>query len=260
MKFVTKTYVIHSDKVNDDEISVVLLSDLHLAEYGEGNIELIQAIRSIQPNLIVSSGDIVTAKPNHDTKIAEEFLSTLAKEYPVYYAMGNHEERLKKREDLYGDMFPCYVEKLIESGVKLLKNKKEVIKIGDTSICIYGLGLPLSYYKRMSRITLEKEVITEFLGEPDKKYFNLLLAHHPRYGDSYFTWGADLILCGHVHGGVMRLGNQACISPDLSIFPRYGYGRFDRGNQCMIVSGGLGEHSIPFRIMNPKELIHLVIK
>lgn len=260
MKFITKTYEIHSDKVKDNAISVVLISDLHLAEYGDGNRELIREIRRIQPDLIVSSGDIVTAKPNHDTKVAEELLKTLAEEYPVYYAMGNHEERLKKREDLYGDMFTKYVNRLIEFGVKLLCNEHEVISIGNTAICIHGLQLPLSYYQRMCRISLEQEVMTKFLGEADSEYYNILLAHHPRYADSYFDWGADLTLCGHVHGGVMRLGNQACISPDLSIFPRYGYGRFDRGSQCVIVSGGLGEHSIPFRILNPKELIHLVIK
>lgn len=261
MKFITKTYEIHSDKIKDGKnISVVLLSDLHLAEYGEGNIRLIQEIMRINPDMIVSSGDLVTAKPNHDTRVAEELLGKLAKKYPVYYAMGNHEERLKTRTDLYGDMFSEYYERIMDTGVKLLQNENEVMKVGDTSVCIYGLQLSLSYYQRMSRIVLEPKVMTELLGKPNQNDFNILLAHHPRYAESYFDWGADLTLSGHVHGGVMRLGNQACVSPDLSIFPRYGYGKFERGEQCMVVSSGLGEHSVPFRIFNPKELIHLVIK
>lgn len=261
MKFIRKSYELHSDKKKSGkEISIVLLSDLHLAEYGKDNIQLIEEIREIHPDVIVSTGDMVTARQEHDTEVAEKLFQVLCKEYPVYYAPGNHEERLKVRTDWFGNRYSKYCKKLEEIGVNLLQNERVEITAKDTSICIYGLELPLSYFQRMSRVSLEEQVITDLIGKPEKEVYNILLAHHPRFAETYFAWGADLILSGHVHGGIMRLGNRACISPDLSIFPHYGYGRFDRGHQTMLVSSGLGEHTIPFRIFNPKELVHIVIK
>lgn len=261
MGFVTKTYEIHSNKVNSgNAISIVLLSDLHLAEYGCRNESLLYAIDRISPDLILSTGDLVTAKPDHSTEVVENLMRRLVHRYPVYYALGNHEERLRVRKDLYDDMFTRFYTCLTAMGVKVLCNEKESITIKGTELCIYGLELPLSYYKKMAGVQLETSVIHELLGCPDCDKLNVLLAHHPRFGDAYFEWGPDVILSGHVHGGVMRLGTQACISPDFSIFPKYGYGAFHKDGKHMIVSGGLGEHTIPFRIFNPKELVHLKIK
>lgn len=261
MKFVTKTYEIHSDKItNGKQLSIILLSDLHLAEYGEDNIELINEIRRVHPDLILSSGDLITAMTDHDTLVAEKLLETLAKDYPVYYAAGNHEERLKVRTEWFGNRYQTFLKKMKQYGVQFLHNESQTINVKDLSICIHGLALPLNYFKRMARIKLEVQTIETLLGKAEEDKFNILLAHHPRFGTAYFSWGADLILSGHVHGGVMRIGSIACISPDMRIFPKYGYGKFNKDNRTMIVSSGLGEHTIPFRIFNPKELTHIVIK
>ncbi len=261
MKFKRKVYEIHSDKLNNgQQLSVILLSDLHLAEYGEDNLQLLQEIKAINPDVVLIAGDMVTAKVGYDTKVAENLLIKLALEYPIYYGMGNHEERLRTKVDIYGTLFCEYIKKLKMAGVIILDNENVSIDIHGISVCIFGLQLPLSYYQRMTNIHLETEVMKSLLGKPAKDAYNILLAHHPRYADAYFEWGADLILSGHIHGGVMRLGTQACVSPDLSIFPKFGYGKYDQGHQIMIVSGGLGEHTIPFRIFNPKELVHIVIK
>ena len=121
--------------------------------------------------------------------------------------------------------------------------------------------MSLEYYKRFDRHQLPIEEIQSSLGDiEDVNVINILLAHHPRYADTYFSWGADLILSGHVHGGVMRLGKKAVISPDIQLFPKYGYGKIRRVDQTMIVSGGIGEHTIPFRFFNPRELVLIEIK
>ena len=56
----------------------------------------------------------------------------------------------------------------------------------------------------------------------------------------------------HVLGGV--------ISPRLHLFPRYDGGKFTCGNSTMIVSRGLGMHTIPFRFNNPGELVDITIR
>lgn len=61
---------------------------------------------------------------------------------------------------------------------------------------------------------------------------------------------------GHYHGGMVQLPFLGgVISPDFRIFPKYCKGHFQEGDRHLIVSGGLGEHTIPMRIFNPRELI-----
>ena len=45
------------------------------------------------------------------------------------------------------------------------------------------------------------------------------------------------------------------VSPDFTLFPKYGYGMYRRGDSSLIVSAGMGEHTIPVRICNPRELV-----
>ena len=254
LKFVRKVYEIHSDKLKDGQsLSLTLLSDLHLAEYGPENELLIQEICRINPDAVVLAGDMVTGKEGYDTQTAEKLLCKLARKYPVYYALGNHEEKIKVRREVYGDLYDKYCKKVMDAGVHLLINERQKVTVRDISVCFYGVELPLEYYQRLSNIQLEEKKMYQLMGEPETDCYNILLAHHPRYAKTYFSWGADLTLSGHIHGGVMRLGKQACISPDLRIFPRYGYGKFTQEDQVMVVSGGLGEHTIPFRLFNPKD-------
>ena len=86
----------------------------------------------------------------------------------------------------------------------------------------------------------------------------ILLAHNPVFAPFYMEWGADLTVCGHFHGGVMRLrGKQPLLSPYGFLLPEYGYGHFEKDGKHVIVSSGLGEHAIPFRIHNPMELVSI---
>ena len=76
------------------------------------------------------------------------------------------------------------------------------------------------------------------------------------YFPAYAEWGADLVLSGHVHGGIMRLPLLGgVISPTLRLFPRYDGGLFQEGGSTMILGRGLGSHTIPIRIFNPGELV-----
>lgn len=261
MSFQVKKYTIQTNKLKTaDSISIVFLSDLHLAEYGRGNTLLIEQIRSLQPDLILSGGDMVIGSEGHSVEQAVYLLCTLAKEFPVYAALGNHEKRMKEKTSRFGNLYQEYQSKLEAGGVCVLDNTHKAVAVRQNQICIHGLSLPLQYYRKLIRQYLSLDVVKKCLGEAEKGQYHLLLAHHPRFADTYFEWGADLILSGHIHGGVMRLGKRAVISPDVHIFPKYGYGRFFRGQQELLISAGLGEHTMPFRLFNPKELLYIEIK
>ena len=96
----------------------------------------------------------------------------------------------------------------------------------------------------------------ERIGEAPPDGFTILLPHHPDYIGEYAAWGADLVLAGHLHGGQMRLpGIGGLIAPGFKLFPPYTKGRYALGKTEMIVSPGLGTHTIPFRVFNPRELV-----
>ena len=98
--------------------------------------------------------------------------------------------------------------------------------------------------------------IEERIGMSDPDAFQVLLAHNPSYMDEYLDWGADLILSGHLHGGMVRLpGVGGVIGPDFVVFPKYSGEMQKVGDQTVIVSKGLGTHTIHIRLFNPAEIV-----
>ena len=125
----------------------------------------------------------------------------------------------------------------------------------------YGLELPMQYYKKPKSPMLSLTELESLIGIPYMEGIHVLLAHNPKYGNTYFSWGSDVILCGHYHGGVLRLSEHHGLTcPQFLLFPPFCCGDFHRGGSHMIVSAGLGEHTVPLRIHNPRELLLLVMK
>ena len=68
--------------------------------------------------------------------------------------------------------------------------------------------------------------------------------------------GRDKVLSGHYHGGVVGLGaHRGLVTPDFRLFSKNCRGLFLTGGTCQIISAGTGEHTIPVRIWNRRELI-----
>ena len=94
------------------------------------------------------------------------------------------------------------------------------------------------------------------MGEPEEGSYNILIGHNPDLLPSYSKWGADLVLSGHVHGGMIATPRgRGLISPRFVLFPRYYRGLYEMGKTKMILSGGLGNHSVHVRLFNRAELL-----
>ena len=91
---VTK-YEVNSEKVEDD-IKVVMISDLHNHSFGSGNCALVKKIRKLNPDIILLSGDILDSSAS-DAHVPLELILQLAEISPVYYSLGNQEEEYIKR-------------------------------------------------------------------------------------------------------------------------------------------------------------------
>ena len=112
MIFDSNRFVIVRHSLSDRRIKkpcrAVVLADLHNKCYGKNNEQLLAAVKDCKPDFILVAGDIPTAKKGKGLEIAISLMSELAKDYPVYYASGNHEHRMKLYPETYGDMGERY--------------------------------------------------------------------------------------------------------------------------------------------------------
>lgn len=258
--FRTTHYHICSSKLNTlkKERKVVLLSDLHNYCYGEHNEKLLQAIKKEKPDMILIAGDMLVGQVNAVTEIAETFLTQLPAICPTYYANGNHEQRMKLWPEVYGDIYEGYKEKLLLAGIKVLENESTELEWDGQPVEIHGLEIPWEAYGKLKRkrIPLKTEDVEKLLGKIDKSKYQILIAHNPAYGDVYLDWGADLTVSGHVHGGVARIpGFRGVISPQFELFPKYSGEMTKKGEQAVVVSKGIGIHTIKIRFLNPAEVV-----
>lgn len=255
-----------------DGFRIALLTDLHDNQYGKENTKLLQKLERLNPDIVCLSGDMITASKLYKAQKGLDFILELAKRYPIYYALGNHEEKWKQFElsdrqaTGYQDKldrlsFEEFQRQLKKAGVFFLDNTSVTLQKGTATITITGLNLPLSfYYKKGKRPNLTKEELDEMIGTAAYGY-QILLAHMPAYLKEYAAWGADLVLSGHVHGGVIILPKLGgVISPQYELFPMYDYGSFQEEDTRLILSRGLGTHTIPIRIFNRPELVGIELK
>ncbi|GAA6383165.1 metallophosphoesterase [Intestinibacter bartlettii] len=260
---VTK-YVVENKKVPKefDGYNIVQISDLHSKLFGENNKKLIQKIKSLNPDIVVVTGDLIDGE-NNNYNVALDFMKEISKLYRVYYIIGNHEQKslIKKYKDEYKD----YFNKLHQIDfVNLDNNKVEIVK-GDSNINLYGLTVPYSCYKYLfdnqETTSIDIDFLEEKLGKVDREQFNILLAHTPFYFDEYEKWGADLTLCGHVHGGIVRLPIVGgLLSPDRKFFPKYDLGEYTKNKSTMIVSKGLGGSKVLIRVNCKPEVVNIKLK
>lgn len=256
--FVTKMYDVTVPGTKWKEThNIVFLSDLHNHVYGNDNDILLEHIRRLKPECVLIGGDLLVAKPGADFSVAVKLLEQLCKEHKVFYAPGNHEHRLRLYPEVYQDMAKRYEKALQHLPIHWLINESATIDVEDTKIHIFGIEIDKEFYNKFSHEILSKEDVEALLGRKPKAY-TMLLAHNPEYFKAYAGWGADVTLSGHVHGGIMRLPFLGgVISPSLRIFPKYDGGRKREFGKEMIISRGLGVHTIPIRLFNPAELVVL---
>lgn len=258
-RFVVREYSFADSRIQK-ACRAVVLADLHNKKYGKDNEILLDAIRAAKPDFILIAGDLLTAKKGATLDTALQLLEKLTAEYPVYYGNGNHEHRLKLYPGVYGDMAKRYAEGLKKAGVCLLVN--EHAKLPQYGMTIYGSEIDKLYYQRFQVQSMDAEYLEKLLGGVDRSSYSILIAHNPDYFPGYAAWGADLVLAGHVHGGIVRIPfwGKGVASPNVRFFPKYDGGKFEEDDSVMLVSRGLGIHTIPFRLFNPGELLVLDFK
>lgn len=239
-----------------DGYKIVQLSDLHSKSFGNNNEMLIDMIDKESPNIIVMTGDMVTANEK-DFTVFYSLVKELTKKYRAYYVYGNHEGELSSKLKSEITAF------LKENGVIVLDNDYISIEKNNEKINLYGLCYTQKYYsyKGGKKHIITENYIKNKLGTIDKNKYNILLTHNPLFFDAYSGYGFDLTLSGHVHGGLIRLPFiGGILSPERKFFPQYSAGVYEKGNSKLVVSRGLSRGTKGFRFFNRPDVVSITLK
>lgn len=227
-----------------DGFRVAQVSDLH--SYRRDGLG--DTVAGYSPDIIVITGDIIG---RHDKEItnAVDAVKSLSKLAPTYYITGNHEAE----SEIYGEL----ADALRSEGVIILDNSGEEILRGDAAIRICGVRDPA--FDNPDRIDgLSRKIASSNAEKAIDGYdgFTLLLAHRPEFIDVYAGQNADLVFSGHAHGGAICLPfGKPIIAPGQGFFPEYTSGVHSVGDTDLVISRGLGDSTVPFRVNCPYELV-----
>lgn len=262
--FVVKQYSFSSPKLHGlrADKKIILLADLHNKVYGNHNDVLLRTIEEERPDFILIAGDMLIGKKDVPYDAALAFVSELPKICPVYYGLGNHEQRMKEFPEKYGfSAYARYKAKLVRCGVHFLENEAAEIELDDVKIQLHGLELPMESYEKFQRHSITASDVEQKIGACDSTKCQILIAHNPAFFSAYKKWGADLTVSGHLHGGILRIpGLGGVITPQVKLFPKYSGEMTTEGKQAIVVSKGLGTHTVNLRFLNPAEVVAIMLK
>ena len=233
MKIINEYY--NLNRINK---KIVLISDIHY--YDKSDMKLLNKILSkieiIKPDFICIPGDITDIAFVKDEDDFIEWLTKLSLISKVVVTLGNHEYCVSKKEKKF-ELNEKLIKKISSvDNLYLLRNENIVLD----NINFIGLDLGINYYFNNERVNVDLEKYV------NQKYYNVLLCHSPVDIDSIIkNKPMNLVLCGHMHGGVVPrflrpiFKNKGLISPTKKLFPKYAYGFKKIDNTDIITTSGI---------------------
>lgn len=289
----TTFYTIESDKT-EERIRIVGLADLHNWTFGRNNKRLVKMVADLQPDIILVAGDMVTAGES-DISVAVSLCRQLVEIVPVYYSFGNHENIMVYGFDLMADFLDAQAagidhdygeldysqmpvlddslpNALRRAGVTILNNDAASLEVKGVPVDIIGFDTCAGRYFQYSSHMVEKNL----LEQPE--HVKVLITHRPilaRFSMPEYRsqmespqkeqFVFDLLLCGHKHGGIIRIpgkgGMFSSISDgSLALFEGYDSGMVSDELGNVVISRGLGNHGFLPRINNTPEIVVIDIE
>jgi len=225
-------------------IRIIHLSDLQCKNFGDNQRLLINIIKSLRPDLIVFTGDLVDAY-HYDEQYWRSLAFQLPMIAPVYFVSGNHE--------WWKGNFKEVEQTLTQYGVHVLRNEAVEFSIKNRQFRLVGIDDPEAYSGN-SKIYLD--TLNWLCQEPPPNVFTILLAHRPEYFQNYDQFGFNLVFAGHAHGGQFRIPFiGGILAPNQGFLPKYSAGLYIGKKVKMIVSRGLGNSIFPLRLFNYPEIV-----
>lgn len=246
----TTEFTIESDKLPEafDGKKIVQISDLHNANFGEGQSSLIEKVEAAKPDAIFLTGDLIDSN-RYDLDTSLTLVDALVEMSEVYYVLGNHEVAVNKIDEI--------TEALEQRGVHVLMDESMDWEVEGESVQIAGINDPLIDVQQT-----EQDFTRSALAEAGiDEGFTLLLAHRPEMFSIYVEEEIDLVFAGHAHGGQIRFpGLGGLFAPGQGWFPTMTKGIFEEQSTRLVLSRGLGNSGFPVRIFNLPEIIVVTLE
>jgi len=218
-----------------NSMRVALLSDLHNRKL-KG---LVDTVKAQAPDYICFCGDLLKCSLDEEfMSVGPSLLHALSEIAPTYMVLGNHEALCPEPDRL--------AQIIADAGVTLLNDQRGVPFYGmTTSARPLGKNGKKALYERLTAMQQSTP------NNPQADEFKILLAHRPSEMDVFEQCGFDLVFCGHIHGGFMRLPGRGyqnngvgLLGPEVGLFPKYHSGLYESEragrHTKMLVSRGLG--------------------
>ncbi len=213
---------------------VAIVADVHFPDALLSISELVDLVAQQKPNAIFLPGDLTNSYTYFDETRLAKLANALSKIAPCFAVSGNHEQRLGREQR--------YAEILTRNGVCYLHDSFADWTVGGQTIRLFGMG-----HKRPKPLNAQHQP-------------TIVIAHKPDYFDYYRCARWNLVICGHAHGGQIRVGSRALYAPGQGFFPTYTGGVYRADNTTMVVSRGLGNSSIPWRVSNRPHMPVLILQ
>lgn len=231
-----------------DGLRIAEIADLHGRQFGQGNAALLSALAAQKPDMICIDGDLFDE--NTELSMLEPLITGLTAIAPTFYVTGNHEWQLR-------GALQSVLDDLRGLGVHVLQNEYTVLEHGAARLVVAGVDDPCGPYDRKTPETLVREI----RAAEGERACILMLAHRNDTLPMWSELGADLVLTGHCHGGVVRLPLLGGVfGTRRELFPDYDAGLYRQGATALYVSRGLGYSRVHFRLFNRPHLPILVLR
>ncbi len=249
-RMVVTRYTVYTDKWRRGQtLRVVLLADLHSRYYAEGQDKLAEMILKEKPDMIALAGDII------DDRISPEgtfdLLKRLEGHAPIFYVTGNHDCNRDDMEEMKV--------LLKKHSVKVLDDEEEIITLKGQSVRIAGLEDPCN--REDGKTKIRWILSKKGLFKKREDVYSILISHRPELFPLYDRWEFDLVLCGHTHGGLVRIPgiSNGLWAVDQGYFPKYPGGLYvhegKTGEYSQVVSRGCSVNPTAPRVFNPPEIV-----
>lgn len=230
-----------------DGVKIAQISDVHSADL-EGPLRA--ALEEAAPDLIVMTGDLVN-REDRDLSRALSLARMVAETAPAFFAPGNHE--------VDNPCWPELRDGLEEAGVQVLEDRAVLWSLRGEGVNLMGLWDvthdPLGWAHAQAALPERVRALRR------EGALNVLLSHRPSLLEEYGAGGADVVFCGHAHGGQVRLPLAGPVfAPDEGLFPKHTAGVYQAGETRMVVSRGLGNGTPYPRLWNGPELVVVTMK
>jgi len=221
-------------------LRILHLSDLHIKKIGAREEKILKYIEKTKPHIILITGDYLDYEPRVD--VAVSFVKMLSAPLGVWGNVGNVDY-----------CFPKNVAKLKKALPDIiLKNKMVRIMWNNSPFWVLGLDDPILYKMPLYEKRVAKLVRSVPAGEAC-----ITLVHRPEQIPLVTSLGAEFILCGHTHGGQMKLPFGIQFYNQSEDCKKYAHGLFISEKSIINVSKGVGTSDIPMRFLCHPEVVVL---